>query len=94
MQQTSMNNQAYNLVSVLYHTLQGSQTYSTYINDAQQAGDQQLAQFFQQLQQQDNQRAQQAQQMLAQRLGQGQMSESGTATGDMGHTGLGSNTIR
>jgi rubrerythrin len=91
-QQTSMNNQAYNLISVLYHTLQGASTYSTYINDAQQSGDQELAQFFQQLQQQDNQRAQQAQQMLAQRLGKGQ--NTANATGGMGQSGLGSNTVR
>ncbi len=89
MAQTSMNNQTYNLVSVLYHTLQGAQTYTTYIHDAQRAGDAELAEFFQQLQQQDNQRAQQAQQMLAQRLGQGQTSTSGT-----GSSGLGQTTIR
>jgi rubrerythrin len=94
MQQTSVDNQCYNLISVMYHTLQGCQTYSTYINDAQQSGDQQLAQFFQQLQQQDNQRAQMAQQMLAQRLGQRQMNASGVGTGGMGQTGLGSTTTR
>lgn len=86
MSQTSMNNQAYNLISVLYHTLQGAETYSTYINDAQRSGDSELAQFFQQVQQQDNQRAQQAQQLLAQRLGQGQSSASGVGSSGLGQT--------
>jgi hypothetical protein len=67
-QQTSVNNVLYDLTSVLYHTLEASQTYATYIQDAQQSGNQQLVQFFQQLQQQDNQRAQYAQQMLAQMM--------------------------
>jgi hypothetical protein len=64
-QQTGVSNTYYNLVSVLYHALEEAQTASAYIQDAQQSGDQQLAQFFQSVQQTANQRAQQAQQMLA-----------------------------
>ena len=64
-QQTPISNTYYNLVSVLYHALEEAQTSSAYIQDAQQAGDQQLAQFFQTVQQTANQRAQQAQQLLA-----------------------------
>ena len=67
---TSTSNQNYDLVSVLYHALEGAQTYSTYAQDAQQQGDQELSQFFQQIQQQEQSRAQQAQQMLAKRLSQ------------------------
>lgn len=67
-QQTSVNNVLYDLTSVLYHALEASQTYATYIQDAQQSGNQQLVQFFQQLQQQDSQRAQYAQQLLAQMM--------------------------
>lgn len=67
-QHTSVNNVLYDLTSVLYHTLEASQTYAAYIQDAQQSGNQQLMQFFQQLQQQDNQRAQQAQQLLSQMI--------------------------
>ncbi len=62
---TSVSNQNYNLVSVLYHALEGAQTYSHYIQDAQ--GDQELVKFFQQVQQQDNERAQKALQLLASR---------------------------
>ena len=69
-QQTSTNNLYYDLVSVLYHALEAGQSYTTYIQDAQQAGDQQLAQFFQQLQQQQSQLANQVQQILSQRMTQ------------------------
>jgi hypothetical protein len=64
-QQTSVSNTYYNLVSVLYHALKEAQTATAYMQDAQQSGDQQLAQFFQSVQQTANQKAQQAQQLLA-----------------------------
>ena len=64
-QQTSVSNTYYDLVSVLYHALETAQTTAAYVQDAQQSGDQQLAQFFQSVQQTANQQAQQAQQLLA-----------------------------
>jgi hypothetical protein len=66
-QQTSVSNQYYDLVSVLYHALEAAQTASTYMQDAQ--GDQQLTQFFQTVQQQNNSLAQQAQALLSQYAG-------------------------
>jgi rubrerythrin len=45
-------------VSVLYHALEGGATYDKYIQDAEQEGDKELAQFFRQIQQEDAQRAQ------------------------------------
>ncbi|TMD94276.1 MAG: hypothetical protein E6I79_02565 [Chloroflexi bacterium] len=62
-QQTSISNQYYDLVSVLYHALESAQNAATYVRDAQ--GDQQLSQFFQQVQQQNNAVAQQAQQLIS-----------------------------
>ncbi len=62
---TNVSNHQHDLVSVLYHALEGAQTYSKYIQDAQQAGNQELAQFFQQIQQEDNARAQKAMQLLS-----------------------------
>jgi hypothetical protein len=62
-------NQTYDLVSVLYHVLKGQQPYGKYIQDAQQSGDQELVQFFQDVQSQDQQRATRAQQLLQRRLG-------------------------
>ncbi len=64
LQQTTSSNSYYNLVSALYHALQEAQTSSAYIRDAEQEGQQELAQFFRQLQQQANQRAQQVQRLL------------------------------
>jgi hypothetical protein len=64
-QQTRMDNQYYDVVSVLYHTLQGAQTLASYIEDARQAGNQELAQFFQEIKQQQDQWAEQAKQFLA-----------------------------
>ncbi len=66
---TGVSNQVYDLVSVLYHALQGGTTYAKYQQDA--GGNQELAQFFQQCQEQDRQRAQQAQQLLGRLLSQG-----------------------
>ena len=60
--QTGIPNEVYDLVSILYHALQGGQTYAKYIQDA--GSNQNLAQFFQEVQQQDQQRAQRALQLL------------------------------
>lgn len=77
-QTTGTSNDTYDLVSVLYHLLEGAQTYGKYIQDAQQSGDQDLVQFFQQAQSQDKQRADQAKQILGRKLGgmQGSSSQS------------------
>ncbi|HZR41921.1 MAG TPA: hypothetical protein VFB12_17500 [Ktedonobacteraceae bacterium] len=68
-QSTSTSNKHYDLVSVLYHALEGAQTYGTYAQDAEREGDQELAQFFRQVQQSQNQCAEQAKQLLSRRLG-------------------------
>src|SRR5690348_788701 len=62
---TGTPNFVYDLVSVLYHSLESGSTIQQYIQDAQQSGNNDLVQFFQQVQQQDKQRAQQAQQILS-----------------------------
>ena len=69
-QQTPADNTLFDLVSILYHALEEAQTSTTYIQDAQQHGRQDLVQFFQQVQQQANTRAEQAKQLLNQ-AGQG-----------------------
>ncbi len=58
----------YNLVSVLYHALQGGETVDKYINDAEQSGDQELAGFFRQVKQGYTRTADQAKQMLVGRI--------------------------
>lgn len=66
---TGTNDPTYNLISVLYHALQGAETYEKYATDA--GGDQDLASFFREVQQQEKQRADRAKQLLATRLQQG-----------------------
>lgn len=65
---TGTHDEHYNLVSVLYHALQAGETIDRYIRDAERAGDQQLADFFRQTQQDDRERAEQAKQLLKNRL--------------------------
>jgi hypothetical protein len=67
---TGTKDEQYNLLSVLYHTLQGAETYEQYIHDAQQAGDQELTQFLREVQAEDRRRAERAKELLRQRLGQ------------------------
>lgn len=62
----------YNLVSILFHALQGAETYDQFIRDAEQSGDQDLVQFFRTVKEEDERRANQAKQILGQRLQQGQ----------------------
>lgn len=59
---TSIPNEVYDVVSVLYHALQGAQTYDKYVQDA--GSNEELAQFFRTAKQQDEQRAQEALQLL------------------------------
>jgi alpha-D-ribose 1-methylphosphonate 5-triphosphate diphosphatase PhnM len=66
---TGTKDEQYNLISVLYHTLQGAETYEQYIQDAQQAGDQELVQFLREVQAEDQRRAEGAKELLRQRLG-------------------------
>jgi rubrerythrin len=63
-QQTGVRDTVYNLSSVLYHAAQGGTVYAKYIEDAEQEGDQELADFFRQVQQQDAERAQKAKALL------------------------------
>ncbi len=61
----------YNLISILYHALKGADLYDEYISDAEAAGDTELRDFFEQVQQEENRRAQKARQLLTARLASG-----------------------
>jgi hypothetical protein len=61
----------YNLVSVLYHTLQGAETCMQYVSDAEESGDEELARFFRDVQEEDRRRAERAKTLLGQRLSHG-----------------------
>ncbi len=63
-QQTGISNTVYNLTSVFYHAAKGGTAYAKYIEDAEGQGDQELADFFRQVQEEDAQRAQRARELL------------------------------
>jgi hypothetical protein len=66
---TGTRDEHYDLISVLYHTMQEAETLQTYIDDARSAGDNNdLAGFFEEVQQQDRQRTERAKQLLARKL--------------------------
>lgn len=66
--QTGTGDVTYNLISVLYHALQGAETYAMYARDAQHTGDQELAQYFQQLVDDERKRGDRARQLLKDRI--------------------------
>ena len=63
-QQTGISNTVYNLTSVFYHAAQGGTVYANYVEDAESQGDQELAEFFRQVQEEDARRAQRAKELL------------------------------
>ena len=67
-QATGTKDDTYNLVSVLYHALQGAETARQYIQDAAQAGDEERVQFFREAQDWQRHLATQAKAVLKQRL--------------------------
>ena len=50
---------------MLYHTLQAGASYDQYIRDAEEAGDQELIEFFRELREEDSRRADYAQELIA-----------------------------
>lgn len=93
MGQTSTPDPVYDLISLAYHALQGAETYEQYAQDAQQQGDQELADYFQRTQQLCQQSADEAQRLLASRIqpGASATARAGVAAGQagapMGHAG-------
>ena len=65
---TGERDENYNLVSTLYHALQGAESLALYVQDAERAGDEQLAQFFEEARGSYVELAQEAKQLLAARL--------------------------
>ena len=70
-QATGTTDKVYNLVSVLYHALQGADTCQQYLQDADHANDPELGQFFRDVQAWQRHLSTQAQELLTQRLSQG-----------------------
>lgn len=74
---TGTTDVTFDLVSILYHALQGAGTYDQYIRDAEQGGDNDLAQFFRDTKEENKLRADRAKQLLAQRLSRSQSQAGG-----------------
>ncbi|WP_225413904.1 hypothetical protein [Stigmatella hybrida] len=67
-QQTGTRDEHYNLISALYHLLEGASTCEQYIRDAQEAGDQELAQFFKDWQDEQRNLSERAKNLLGSRI--------------------------
>ena len=65
---TGTPDEHYNLVSVLYHALQGAEIYEEYVEDAEAVGDDELAEFFNELQDEERRRADRAKSLLVSRI--------------------------
>lgn len=65
---TGERDENYALVSVLYHALQGAETLQQYIQDAREADDDELSQFFEETREHYAELANEAKQLLAARI--------------------------
>jgi hypothetical protein len=63
----------YNLIAVLHRSLQNAERCAQYCEDAEDAGDDELVEFFEDTYDEHKQRADRARQLLAARLGEQQM---------------------
>lgn len=63
-----MKDKDYDLVSTLYHALQGVETSSVYLRDAEKAGDEEVANFFRDIQSTYMEAAEKAKSLLGKRL--------------------------
>jgi hypothetical protein len=69
-QETGTRDEHYNLISVLYHLLEGAATVGQYIRDAEEAGDQELVQFFKDWQDEQRNFSERAKNLLGSRMTQ------------------------
>jgi hypothetical protein len=89
---TGTPNTIYDLSSVLFHALEGGASYDQYIQDAEEAGDQELADFFRRVRNEDSNRADEAQRLIAERTSiTGEMEDTATLTAE-GMAGVSSRT--
>ena len=65
---TGTGDVTYNLVSVLYHSLQGAETYEFFESDAEESGDEEAKTFFREVREEEQRRADRAKLLLAKRL--------------------------
>ena len=68
---TGTRDVTYDLISVVYHALQGAETYQMYEQDAKQSGDREAESLFHEAHQANRQFADRAKTLLGQRMSQG-----------------------
>ena len=68
MAEQALKDKDFDLLSAVYHASQGVETAGRYLADAQQAGDQEAAQYFEEVRRQYAQLAQRGKQLLKRRL--------------------------
>ncbi|MCP3143713.1 hypothetical protein [Pyxidicoccus xibeiensis] len=76
-QQTGTRDEHYNLISALYHLLKGTSVGEQYIRDAEESGDQELAQFFRDWQDEQRNLSERAKNLLGSRMLGGQKAGTG-----------------
>jgi bacterioferritin (cytochrome b1) len=64
--ETGFDDVTFDLVSVQYHSLKAGHDYGQYVRDAENAGQQEIADFFKTVMEEDSQRAHQCHEFLAQ----------------------------
>ncbi len=67
--ETGASNVEYDLISVLYHELQGNETLTRYEQDARESGDHEVAQFFHELREHNKQFVERGRNLLTKRIG-------------------------
>jgi hypothetical protein len=67
---TGTRDLTYNLISLIYHALQGAETCEKYLKDAYEVEDTELVQYFHDVQRQQQRIAEQGKELLGQRLSQ------------------------
>ncbi len=73
--EAAMRDEHYDLISVLYHALQGDETLSRYIDDADSAGDAELAEHYRDVQEKYREIAQQTKEVLRDKLADDELAE-------------------
>lgn len=69
---TGTRDVTYDLVSVVYHALQGAETTAMFIKDAEQEGNEEVAQFFREIKEEYQRRADKGKELLKNHLGKSQ----------------------
>jgi hypothetical protein len=73
--ETGFDDVSYDLISVQYHSLKAGHDYGQYVRDARNAGQNEIAEFFEQVMREDSERAARCHKFLKQLAESGEASE-------------------